>query len=85
MMYLENTNCSIKPPQNAALRTVVEMGLFTVLLEAQNTPLKSSEVTADQLAVITGSSKALVGELFHYYLADSALDTKENGQHASCA
>lgn len=51
-----------KPPQNAALRTVVEMGLFRVLLEAQQDPTRSSEVTADQLAVVAGSEKVLVCE-----------------------
>lgn len=39
----------------------VEMGLFPVLLETQQNPDRSSEVTADQLAAATGSAKVLVG------------------------
>lgn len=38
------------------------MGLFPVLLEAQDNQARSSEVTADQLAAATGSGKVLVGE-----------------------
>lgn len=40
------------------------MGLFRVLFEAQQKSPKGSEVTADQLAVATGSEKGLVGEFF---------------------
>jgi hypothetical protein len=50
----------LKPPENAALRTVVDLGIFPLLVNAET----KSGVSATNLARDTGGDRGLIGELY---------------------
>lgn len=47
-----------QPPQNAALRTVVDLNIFPLLVEKQS---RDAGVSATQLAEYTGAERELIG------------------------
>lgn len=57
-----------KPPQNATLRTVVDMGIFPLLMEKQ---YRETGISADKLAKFSHAEKDLVGKRLHnsFFLA----------------
>lgn len=51
-----------QPPQNAALRTVMDLGIFPILTEKQN----QSGISATQLAEYSGADRDLIGKYSWY-------------------
>ncbi|KAJ5767127.1 uncharacterized protein N7511_004743 [Penicillium nucicola] len=59
------TSMSIKPPENAALRTVVDLGIFPILVKDG----QKNGLSAADLAVCTGADKGLIVRLMRVMTA----------------